>query len=161
MTRYNLCMNGCDRVDQMVTYYGVYQRKTYKWWKKLFRWALKVVQNNAYVLYTLQRKNRPGKTSLLRFKLELVHGLTKYAAAIMPASERLLPVRRTGHPKSINLVECQMGARHLPRYIKKDSNCVHCSNATSRKCPPVSIGCPNQPHLCVKCCFEEYHIKLE
>ncbi|GFO29363.1 transposase [Plakobranchus ocellatus] len=31
---YNTAMNGCDRMDQNVAYYGVFKRKTKKWWKR-------------------------------------------------------------------------------------------------------------------------------
>ena len=35
--KYNRKMNGCDRADQMVGYYGVHRRKSNKWWKKSLR----------------------------------------------------------------------------------------------------------------------------
>ena len=34
--RYNLSMNGCDRLDQSVSYYSNIDRKTVKWWKRIF-----------------------------------------------------------------------------------------------------------------------------
>ena len=34
--RYNLSMNGCDHLDQSVSYYSNLDRKTVKWWKRYF-----------------------------------------------------------------------------------------------------------------------------
>ena len=44
---YNFSMNGCDRADQMVGYYGLQTRKSKKWWKKIFYWILEVTCSNA------------------------------------------------------------------------------------------------------------------
>lgn len=43
---YNKTMNGCDRVDQAVAYYGQFSRKTKKWWKCIFLWLLEICQCN-------------------------------------------------------------------------------------------------------------------
>jgi hypothetical protein len=58
---YNMSMNECDRVDQSVSYYGNYDRKTVKWWKRIFYWLLEICQANAYILHSLTR-NEDKKT---------------------------------------------------------------------------------------------------
>ena len=45
---YNQSMNGCDRVDQSVSYYGQFTRKTIKWWKRIFFWLMEICQVNLY-----------------------------------------------------------------------------------------------------------------
>jgi hypothetical protein len=46
-------MNGCDRSDQMVTYYGNYKRKTIKWGEQIFYWITVVSQVSAHSLYNI------------------------------------------------------------------------------------------------------------
>ena len=55
INEYNNAMNGCDRMDQMLSYYNVFNRKTVKWWKRLFMWCFEVSQANAYILFCLTR----------------------------------------------------------------------------------------------------------
>ena len=49
---YNNSMNGCDRMDQMISYY-VFNKKTIKWWKRMFMWCFEVTQMNAFILSCL------------------------------------------------------------------------------------------------------------
>ena len=50
---YNKSMNGCDSMDQSISYYGQFLRKTTKWWRCIFLWSLEICQVNAYILYCL------------------------------------------------------------------------------------------------------------
>lgn len=52
---YNESMNGCDKLDQMISYYNNFDRKTVKWWKRLFMWIIEISQINACIIYTLSR----------------------------------------------------------------------------------------------------------
>ena len=65
---YNHNMNGCGRVDQSLSYYGQYSRKTVKWWKRIFLWMLEVSQVNSHILYTLTGTPDEKKLPLLNFK---------------------------------------------------------------------------------------------
>lgn len=81
--RYNLSINGCDRSDQMVTYYGNYKRNTIKWWENIFYWVIDVSQVNDHSLYNISHsvnKIMPFKD----FKGCLVSQLTEKAASILP-----------------------------------------------------------------------------
>ena len=53
---YNLSMNGCDCLDQNVSYYNNLNRQTLKWWKRIFAWLLEVSQVNAHILFLLMRE---------------------------------------------------------------------------------------------------------
>ena len=59
---YNESMNGCDRLDQLVSYYNNLHRKTVKWWKRMFHWILEVIQSNDYIVsaVTAQRRKTHG-----------------------------------------------------------------------------------------------------
>ena len=51
---YNQWVNGCDRLDQLASYYSNVDRrqKNIKWWK-IFQWLNEIVQVNGYIIYTL------------------------------------------------------------------------------------------------------------
>ncbi|CAG5127870.1 unnamed protein product [Candidula unifasciata] len=65
---YNMSMNGCDRLDQMVSYYSNHNRKTKKWWKKVFTWIVEVMQVNAHILYMSSHQAAPKRMSLAHLK---------------------------------------------------------------------------------------------
>ena len=37
-------MNGCERLDQVFSYYNNLDHKTVKWWKRIFTWIIEVVR---------------------------------------------------------------------------------------------------------------------
>ena len=47
---YNHNMNGVDIADQNSVYYA-FQRKTRKWWRKVFFWLMEVTVVNSYIVY--------------------------------------------------------------------------------------------------------------
>ena len=53
---YNDYMSVVDKSDQLLQYYSM-NRKTAKWWKKLFFHLLQVCLINAQKLYNIHRKN--------------------------------------------------------------------------------------------------------
>lgn len=42
INEYNQNMNGCDRLDQNVSYYNNLDRNTMKGWRRIFSWILEV-----------------------------------------------------------------------------------------------------------------------
>ena len=69
---YNHNVGGCDLMDKCVSYNGVFQRKSRKWWKKVFHWVLEVAQINALVLYKLTQPVGEKPISIQKFKDKLV-----------------------------------------------------------------------------------------
>ena len=43
-------MNNVDRADQLAVYYS-FERKTWKWWRKVFFWLIETIIVNSYVIY--------------------------------------------------------------------------------------------------------------
>ena len=155
VNQYNYAMNGCDRVDQMLTYYGTYQRKTYKWWKKLFHWMLEVSQYNAYVLYCLSRPEEEIRKSMLHFKEQLVDGLINLSVEIMPQQAHAEGYASTvGRPRKSVVLERYIGNIHLISFRGMQRKCVHCDTSRSQF---FCKGCSDKPTLCPKNCFEQYH----
>ena len=155
---YNVHMNGCDRADQMISYYSTHNRKTRKWWKKLFLWILEVTQVNAHILYVLSRPDQPKKIPFSTFKDSLVAQLEKKAAGITPVAIATAASHRTKHANVANAVERFQGNKHLVDYDGADVRCVLCAKEGKRaRTSYFCTGCSEKPHLCIKKCFFKYH----
>ena len=53
---YNQSMNGCHCRAQLASYYNSLDRRTCKWWERIFIWLLKVAQVNKFIFYTLSQR---------------------------------------------------------------------------------------------------------
>ena len=87
-------MNGCDRIDQMLSYYNIFNRKTVKWWKRIFVWSLEVAQVNSYILFCLTRDEREKPVNLLKYKKLLVNQLLAEADTIKPLDHKQHKIAR-------------------------------------------------------------------
>lgn len=85
---YNFSMNGCDRSDQMLSYYNNFNRRTVKWWKRLFMWCIEITQVNAFILHCLTRYEGSRPLSLKQFKDKLIHQLINEAATCVPEDHK-------------------------------------------------------------------------
>ena len=161
--KYNRSMNGCDRMDQKISYYGPHARKTVKWWRKIFTWIIEVSQCNAHILF-LQvqpqtdingRQTKPMPLS--HFKNELIKELFQLAsndpAWALPATVKkgrksieAAPERLSQKP---HLVDQRPGT---------DRQCVYCATQKKKKRSTYfCTACPSKPHLCPAKCFYLYH----
>jgi hypothetical protein len=61
-------MGGVDKADQYCGCYGFTRRSSYKWWRKLFFWLMKVAVVNSYILYSLDEWRKIAYTSFLQEK---------------------------------------------------------------------------------------------
>ena len=71
MLDYSKHNTGVDRSDQMLAYYSL-ERKTIKWWKKLFFYLFHLVVVNAHILHN---KTRKKKITLEIFYEKVAEGL--------------------------------------------------------------------------------------
>ena len=62
---YNNSMNGSDRGDQMTK---IFNKKTMKWWERMFAWCFEVTQVNSFILYCLTRDEGTRLVPLIEFK---------------------------------------------------------------------------------------------
>lgn len=149
---YNRNMNGCDKLDQKVSYYGVFERKTVKWWKKLFYWMLEVTQANAYILFCLSGAAGRKKISLKDYKKMLMTQLTQHVVAM--AQEKKL----AGRQPEVSCLEKVNGRRHIVDFSDRDRACAHCSTSAKRvRTHFFCSGCEAKPHLHPKGCFKAFH----
>ena len=94
---YNLSINGCDRLDQNVSYYNNLNRQTLKWWKRIFAWLLEASQVNAHILFLLTQEWCAAPTHLKHFKEKLIDEICEKAYNLTPPNVK--PVRR-GCPRT-------------------------------------------------------------
>ena len=148
---YNFSMNGCDRMDQMLSYYNVLYRKTVKWWKRLFMWCIEVTQSNAFILYCLTREQGSKRVSLKKFKQMLMKQLIAEAHSIIPEGfQHHIP------RKPDATLQRAPGPNHIITWVPGDRNCKVCSNAQVRK--RTNFKCKScDAYLHPKECFELFH----
>ena len=68
--KYNQYMLGVDRLDQRMSYYQ-FNRKSVRWWRKVFFWVLEVMIVNASILY-LAHTDARRKLTRKEFRREIV-----------------------------------------------------------------------------------------
>lgn len=149
---YNKSKAGVDKRDQMASYYP-FQRKTLKWWKKVFFWLFQLGLVNAHKLYRL---NNPSiDLSLANYMLIVARSLTSLEEHVTT-------------PPSANEPRKNKEGSHFPKRIpptkgkeKPTRRCRLCSSKTdasenkSRK--ETSWICQEcDVPLCVEC-FQPYH----
>lgn len=100
---YNKFMGGVDKSDQYSTYYQV-DRKSNKWWKRMFNRLLLITVSNSWILY---KQINEKKTSLIDFLIALSEDLieigkigTKYQRKLGAGrpSKRLKQFGNVGQP---------------------------------------------------------------
>ncbi|XP_069104408.1 piggyBac transposable element-derived protein 4-like [Argopecten irradians] len=166
---YNKYIGAVDRCDQMVSYNG-FDRRTLKWWKKVFFHILGIAVLNSYIIY----KEMSQHPVLQRvFRREVVRQLVMEADVTGPESR--------GRKKGDNLQ--RLSARHLighlpPTGTKSPARrrCVPCGPGEMELYRAQHQGLPAPRRLgrettfqckqccvplCVEPCFELYHTKAE
>ena len=151
---YNYSMNGCDRMDQMISYYNIFNRRTVKWWKRLLMWCIEVSQINAYVLFCLTRDEGVKSVSLKKFKVDLIKGLIAEANKVIPENH----VHHVPRKPNARLVRLP-GPNHIVRSLPYDRNCVKCSTPAKRRRTHFNCTTCNV-FLHPNGCFEDYHYDI-
>ena len=108
---YNATMGGVDKHDMLRHLYGV-NRKSVKWWHRIFFGLLDMAIVNAYVLYNSSPEIEKN-ISLLAFRQELALGLLTFA------KQKRTPIkRRRRHysvPSSVRFANVGI---HFPKFIR-------------------------------------------
>ena len=148
---YNQFMNGCDRADQMIGYYGFHQRKSTKWWKKIFFWLLDICAMNAFVLFKATRERPLTKAyhrqlTFRNFKMALILQLEARAVQMQPETSDLTR-KPVGRPAKSPTGKRAPG-RHLIEKVNDDRRCKFCSTPQApKRTNYVCSTCPDRPHL--------------
>ncbi|XP_035824731.1 piggyBac transposable element-derived protein 4-like [Aplysia californica] len=148
VVEYNQAMNGFDAADQNISYYGVHECRSKKWWKKIIFWLLEITQVNAHILYTLAHPN-DKRVELRKFKSTLVEEM-----------EFNITLNNNVDPaKSVSCERFVTSKMPLIHYDGRDGNCVACSGPGGGRKRTVFVcsGRSDRPFLHPKNCFYKYH----
>lgn len=153
---YNKHMGYVDKADMLKSFYEI-DRKSKKWWHRIFWHFVDVSVVNAFILYNIRH---PKVTQLKLFRLDVANGLigaNQGQSALGRKRSATTPPNRykTNVPKELRFDK----NAHLP--VKSTSKrCAHCSTAKSPHrtrwmCVCCKVG------LCMESrnCFQAYHTK--
>lgn len=144
---YNKYMGGVDLSDQLVGLYDM-DRKTRKWWKRVFYRLLMTAAVNSYIIFT-ELKGRENKRSFLDYLVPLAESLIAYGRQHAKVVRR----RQYGRP-SLNSRLMNIGD-HLPVEGPSRRRCHRCTKRKQEKRTKTICAACNVP-LC-KHCFTAYH----
>ena len=149
---YNKYMGGVDRTDQLRKVYG-FDRKSKRYWLRLFFQFFDYAVNNAFLLYKhscCRHGVRPKQ--LLKFRLELVHVLLEDVGQ----KKGTLRSKSTETAQSECVRACYL--EKLSALGLKRGRCHHCRTAKKEAPRYTSFGCGMcRVRLCKTPCFAEYH----
>lgn len=155
---YNVNKTGVDRGDQMLSYYP-FNRRSLKWWKKVFFHLIMMSITNSFVLYRKIKCENGEKLQLSKYIREIAMQLVEKGGSVMNEFQPATTVDR-------------LFARHFPKKIpptaKKEKPTRICNVCSSKSkvetgkrlrketrtyCEPCGVA------LCTNPCFEMYHTK--
>lgn len=158
---YNRHMGGVDFTDQLKVYYG-YNRKSKRWWLRLFFHFIDIAVVNAYILYLhcyRESFHPPLKyipKKQLAFRCELVDDLVNHYTCRKlkgPVTTPVVSLTPAGH-KIVDMRS--VGVR--------PGRCEFCTVGPykTKKRKETQFGCPKcQKRLCPAECWAKYHNKLQ
>ena len=162
---YNKHMGYVDKADMMKSFYEL-DRKSKKWWHRIFFHLLDVTVANSFIIY---RQVTQEKINLKSFKLSVIQGLAG-AACMTPSSSKRKssgkPREEVGNTPKRHKTKIAPEIRidqseHLPiRVESSQRRCNHCSTkAQPHRTFYVCSVC--KVPLCVnkRECFRKYHSK--
>ena len=152
---YNHHMNGVDIADQLGVYYS-FQRKTIKWWRKVFFWLLEVTTVNSYIIY---RQTVANPKSHLFYRRTVIESLASCSITNAPPRPRMGRPRKRVHPDAVDPERLNQRL-HLMGQWEKQRDCVVCSRQSEgirSRTYYYCKTCEKHPTLHPDECFERYH----
>lgn len=165
---YNRYMGGVDYAYRLRAVYGV-NRKSKKWWHRIFWGVLDIMFVNAFVVY----KERHETIPLLEFRRLVVQGLFAQKEVPTPSRQYLFQKRQIPEEKKESkkgrgkqytvLKDVRLTNRgiHWPKFVGSRGRCEVCSLTYQMQSRPYSKCTTCNVFLCCndkKNCFAEYHV---
>ncbi|XP_028173396.1 piggyBac transposable element-derived protein 4-like [Ostrinia furnacalis] len=151
IVHYDNFMSGVDLQDQMLSYYPC-ERKTMRWYKKLFIHVLQMSVANAYYLYN--KFSTKQRLNLYDFRLSILEKL-------LPKKTDQLKVLKVEHKltkiENVKLREKKerRGIRTIKEIVRKE--CKGCKQIKKRVATLYECkGCDGSPGFCTQC-FCNFH----
>ena len=147
---YNRYMGGVDRSDQIKQSYG-FNRKSKRYWLRLFFHFFDIAINNAFILYKHSCKQQGvSPSSLLDFRLGLAHSL-------LDNSQRRNSCKLVRQPGALDS-NCLCTLMHVDEIGIKRGKCRNCLRRKVSHVHFTSFGCSVcRVRLCKVTCFDQYH----
>lgn len=146
---YRKTMGGVDRADQLIGMYD-HDRKSTKWWKKVFYTCLSMSAVNAWIMYNQLRRKKeqvPFLSYLVLLAEELISEGIKNTSHKLPKKGVCSKKRKLYGPMPL----------HLPVEEETRRRCARCSQEKRQKRTKTICKECDIP-LC-KDCFMLYHVK--
>lgn len=138
--RYNACMSGTDKQDQMLSYY-LCERKTIRWPKKLFFHVIDMLVFNSLYLYN---KYSGNKMTLYDYRMNIIKGLLPPMDVPRNVSKK--------HHKQTHVVQKREATPGKKQVMRK--RCKKCAEQGKRTDTPYECTtCPDKPGYCLNCCI--------
>jgi hypothetical protein len=156
---YNKYRIGADKLDQLLTYYS-FQKKSVKWWKKLFFHLFDRALVNVQILHRMKCKEN---FRLYRFMEKVAEGLVSNAGIKIKqqsqkSSARILMGRdhfayripaKSSKQAGISQCTCKVCTEKVKHHAGKSTK-----KFTAVYCPKYGVG------LCMGECFDVYHSRV-
>ena len=152
---YNHSMNGVDRNDQLSVYY-CFNRRSVKWWKKVFFWSVEITLVNSYILF---KSTSPTDIKHLTYRKSVLNSLaTTYLQSVTTVSRGRPRLISATPPERLDNRRHFLGKRPAP----EQHECKVCSTGQKRRRTIFYCNtCSTNPPLCPVDCFEKYHTKTQ
>lgn len=152
---YNTHMGYVDKADHLLSTYKI-DRKSKKWWQRIFFHFLDVTVVNAYILYK-EKDLKPALNSK-EFRLRLVDELVGHKLPNSKGRKRQIAEISSSKPQ-ISIEKRHSQSSHMPQQIASSRRCAHCSTKKDQKrsswiCSTCSVPLCLLPN---RNCFALYH----
>lgn len=156
IVQYNAHMKGVDRADQLLSYYPC-ERKTIRWYKKMFIHVLQVLLINSFYLYNMHNVIQgKSKMTLYDFRLAVLEQMLLATRDL--AQQRTPPARPRLPGNEHRLVKNEDRDKNGGTIRKKCRVCYRPGN--TKRSTFVCRDCPDKPGLCPVDCHQQYHANM-
>ena len=158
---YNRFMGGVDLADQQLAYYSLTQRKTIKWWKKVFWRLVDIAIINSWIIFRMNNPESKIK-SQRDFQLELVRQLVQPLLSLK-ASPNCPIILQSSKGRTVVSPDKRLLGKHFPHKASQRGRCCVCSKHKStttgkRLDKKTKTFCPKcEVYICLGVCFERFH----
>lgn len=152
---YNKHMGYVDNADRLLSTYKI-DRKSKKWWLRIFWHFVDLSVTNAFILYT--KKGNNASLNMKKFRLRLVDELVGHKIPISKGRKRQPTVVANKKPQ-VTVEKRRSQSSHMPVHIGQLRRCASCSTKTNEKRTTWICNVCNVP-LCLSTkrnCFLSYH----
>lgn len=152
---YNKYMGFVDNADRLLSTYKI-DRKSRKWWHRLFWHFIDVTVTNSFIIFT--KVNANNSMTLKRFRLRLVDQLVAHKIPTTKGRKRQSSLENSYKPQ-VPVEKRRSQSAHMPIHITNPRRCALCSTKESPRRTRWMCNTCNVP-LCLQSdrnCFLPYH----